>query len=134
MQPKHTLWPLMLLLAGSWPAAAADDVYVACHLGLSISAADVRDVVLGEKQFLNATRIVPVDNAALQPVFLDKVLKMAAVKYTTTWAKKSFRDGVNPPAVLANDAAVLEFIKRTPGGCGYLSTEPPAAVTVIARY
>ena len=134
MQTTLTLWIFSLLLAGISCRAVADDLYVACHAGVAISPAEVRDVFLGEKQFLNTVRLVPVDNLAAQTGFLEKVLKMNDVKYSVTWAKKSFRDGISPPAVLANDAAVLEFIKRTPGGCGYLGAEPPADVTVIGKY
>jgi hypothetical protein len=134
MQPKIIVWLLSLLLAGTSCAAVADDLYLVCHAGVALATADVRDVFLGEKQFYNATRLVPVDNLAAQPAFLEKVLKMDAVKYATTWAKKSFRDGVNPPAAMANDAAVLEFVRRTPGGCGYLAADPLAGVTVIGRY
>ena len=134
MQPTLTFWIFSLLLAGASYAAVADDLYVACHAGVSIAPADVRDVFLGEKQFLNTVRLVPVDNVAAQPAFLEKVLKMNDAKYAVTWAKKSFRDGISPPAALANDAAVLEFIRRTPGGCGYFGAEPAADVTVIGKY
>jgi hypothetical protein len=134
MQPRHTIWILSVLLAGTCSAAVADDLYLACHAGVTIAAADVRDMFLGEKQFLNATRLVPVDNIAAQAAFLDKVLKMNGIKYATTWAKKSFRDGVNPPAAMANDAAVLDFIRRTPGGCGYVEAQPLEGVTIIGKY
>jgi hypothetical protein len=134
MQPKYTLWIFSLLLATTCSAALADNLYLACHAGVSLAAADVRDMFLGEKQFLNTIRLVPVDNVAAQPAFLEKVLKMNAIKYSTTWAKKSFRDGVNPPAAMANDAAVLDFIRRTPGGCGYFASEPLDGVTVIDKY
>jgi hypothetical protein len=134
MQPKHTIWIFSLLIAGTYSAAVADDLFLACHAGVSIAAADVRDMFLGEKQFLNTIRLVPVDNVAAQPAFLEKVLKMNGIKYATTWAKKSFRDGVNPPAAMANDAAVLDFVRRTPGGCGYVEVEPREGVTVIGKY
>src|SRR4030081_1438956 len=124
MQLKITIWILLLLLAGTSCAAVADDLYLACHAGVSLAAADVRDVFLGEKQFYNAIRLVPVDNVAAQPAFLEKVLKMDAVKYGPTWAKTSFRDGINPPAAMANAGAVLDFVRRTPGGCGYLGADP----------
>jgi hypothetical protein len=114
--------------------AVADDLYVACHADVPLAAADVRDVFLGEKQMLNSIRLVPVDNLAAQAALLEKVLKMDGIKYDTIWAKQSFRDGVNAPVAMANDAAVLAFIKRTPGGCGYFTIEPPAGVTVIGEY
>jgi len=134
MQPTLTFWIFSLLLAAVSCTAVADNLYVACHVGVSIAPADVRDVFLGEKQFLNTVRLVPVDNVAAQPAFLEKVLKMNDVKYAITWAKKSFRDGISPPAAMANDAAVLEFIRRTPGGCGYFGAEPVSDVTVIGKY
>jgi len=134
MRPTFTIWICSLVILGICSGAVADDLYVACHADVPLAAADVRDVFLGEKQILNSTRLVPVDNLAAQPAFLEKVLKMDAIKYDTIWAKKSFRDGVNTPVTMANDAAVLAFIRRTPGGCGYFTVEPPVDVTVIGKY
>jgi hypothetical protein len=135
MQPKFRQWMVSLaLLVASSTAMAADELYVVCHEGVSLDAADVRDVFLGEKQFLNAIRLIPVDNLAAQPAFLEKVLRMNAVRYTNSWVKKSFRYGINPPAAMANDAAVLEFIKHAPGGCGYVNTAPRSGVNVIGKY
>jgi hypothetical protein len=134
LRPKFTLWICSLLLLGICSGAVADELYLACHAGVSLAVADVRDVFLGEKQFLNSIQLVPVDNMAAQSTFLEKVLKMNGIKYDTIWAKKSFRDGVNAPATMANDASVLAFIKRTPGGCSYLTIEPPVGVTVIGKY
>jgi hypothetical protein len=134
VHPKFTVWILAVLFAGFSFGAAADDIYLICHLDVPLQAADVRDVFLGEKQFLKAVRLVLVDNLAAQSAFLDKVLKMNRIRYATTWAKKSFRDGVNPPAVLANDDAVVEFVRHTPGGCGYLGAGHPDGFTVIAKY
>ncbi|MGC2461384.1 MAG: hypothetical protein WA446_10510 [Steroidobacteraceae bacterium] len=79
-------------------------------------------------------RLVPVDNMAAQAAFLQKVLRMDGIKADTIWAKKSFPDGVDPPAAVANDAAVVAFIQRTPGGCGHLTIGPPVGVTVIGKY
>jgi len=135
MYRRITIYLVTLLLTGGASSATpAEQLYFACHAGVSLVDADVRDVFLGEKQFANSIRLVPVDNVAAQLVFLDKVLKMNGAKYATTWAKKSFRDGIMPPAVMANDDAVLEFIRRTPGGCGYLGIEPRGDITVIGRY
>jgi len=134
MQRIFTTLILALLVASIGSAAVADDLYLACHAGVTLATADVRDMFLGEKQFFNTVRLVPVDNMASQPAFLETVLKMDGIKYATTWAKKSFRDGINPPAVMANDAAVLEFIRRTPGGCGYVGIAPIDGITVIARF
>jgi len=121
-----------LALAAS--GAALADGAVICNSGLTIASGDVKDVYTGEKQMAGSTRIVPVDNSAAQADFLSKVLKMEAGKYQTAWTKKSFRDGLSAPAVKSSDAEVIEFVKKTPGAVGYVSSGTPAGVTVVERF
>lgn len=121
-----------LLCAGCALARAAD-LYVICNTQVSLSAADVRDLFLGEKQFAGTVKLVPIDNGAAQLLFLEKVLKMNAARYSTTWTKKSFRDGLNPPLLAGSDAEALAFVKRTPGACSYVTTPVGADVVVVAR-
>ena len=122
------------LLLGAWGAPAhAGDLYIACSAGVTLTLADVRDVFLGEKQFAGPVKLLPVDNGAAQAEFLEKVMKMDATKYTTAWTKKSFRDGSTPPSVKSGDGEVVEFLKHTPGGCGYLGAAPPAGLTLIGK-
>ena len=135
--PWSMLLPIVgtLLMAAAWsPRAHAGDVYIACSAGVTLSMTDIRDVFLGEKQFAGPVKLLPVDNGVAQAEFLDKVMKMDATKYTTAWTKKSFRDGSTPPSVKSGDGEVVEFLKHTPGGCGYLAIAPPEGVTVIAKY
>jgi hypothetical protein len=122
-----------LLTAGWVPGAHAGDVYIACNAGVTLAMADVRDVFLGEKQFAGPVKLLPVDNDAAQTEFLGKVMKMDATKYTTSWTKKSFRDGSMPPSVKGGDGEVVEYLKRTPGGCGYLGVAPPAGLTLVGK-
>lgn len=132
--PRFRSWMAAMLMAGIAPAAPADELYVACHSGVVLDAADIRDVFLGEKQYAGTVRLVPIDNAAAQEKFLDGVLKMNGAKYLNAWAKKSFREGIYPPTVKANDTDVLEFIRRTPGSCGYVRAAPPSNFVVLGRY
>jgi len=120
---------LLLALSFSQVANAAD-VVVISNSGTSISAGDVKDIFLGEKQFAGSTKLVPVDNAASQESFLSKFMNMAGDKYNSMWTKKSFRDGLTPPAVKSGDADVIEFVKKTPGAVGYVSSAP-AGVNVV---
>jgi ABC-type phosphate transport system substrate-binding protein len=66
----------------------------------------------------------------MQNTFLSQIMQMDVNKYNGIWTKKSFRDGLTPPAVKSGDAEVSEFIKRTPGSIGYVSSAP-AGVKVI---
>jgi hypothetical protein len=113
--------------------AHAAGVYVIAGPNTQLSAAEVREVFLGEKQFGGPTRLVPVDNAAAQGAFLRGVMKMEAAKYSATWVKKSFREAINPPPVKLSDAEVIEFVRRTPGAVGYVS-KPPAGVSVVQEF
>jgi len=135
MKPRnfHLATAALMAVAVLAPAARAGELYVFCNSGVSLQAGDLRDVFMGEKQFAGTVKLQPADNSASQAAFLDKVLKMDAGKYATTWTKKSFRDGVNPPPTKGTDAEAVEYAKRTPGGCSYSGSEPGGGVTVVAK-
>jgi hypothetical protein len=121
-----------LLLAVCLGRAAAADVVVIAHEGLAVSAADIKDVFTGDKQLAGGTKLVPIDNKALSADFLTKFLQMDATKYEQTWRKKSFRDGMKAPEMKNSDAEVIEAVKSSPGGVGYVATAP-AGVAVIKK-
>lgn len=121
----------LLLAAGG---ASAQELTVISHVGTALSATDVKDVFLGEKQFAGSTKLVPVDNSAAQEGLISRVLRMNPSKYSSVWTKKSFRDGTNPPPVRSGDAATLEFVKVTPGAVGYVTGGPTAGVNVVGKY
>ena len=129
------LWTLAaaLLSFSLSPWASAGDVYVIANSGLTVGADEVRDIFLGDKQVAGGTKLVPVDNAAVQKDFLDKVVKLDAAKYQGIWTKKGFRDGLTAPAVKSGDAEVIAVVKSTPGAVGYVSTKP-AGVKVVEKY
>lgn len=119
---------ILLLLVSQFANAAG--VVVIANSDVSVSADEVRDIFLGEKQFAGSTKLVVIDNAAMQGSFLSQVMHMDAAKYNGIWTKKSFRDGLTPPAVKSGDAEVTEYVKRTSGAIGYVSSAP-AGVKVI---
>ena len=118
-------------LAAICASAAAAGPVVITNPAVTLSGDDVRDVYLGEKQVAGSVKLVPVDNASAQAAFLADVIKLDATKYATAWTKKSFRDGLTAPAVKATDAEVIDFVKRTPGGVGYVGSAPPGGVNVV---
>jgi hypothetical protein len=122
------LWVCLLPFCGP---AAAGGLVVITDPAVTLSPNDVRDVYLGEKLMAGSVTLVPVDNLSAQPMFLSKVIKLDAIKYATAWTKRSFRDGRNLPTVRATDSEVIDFVKRTPGGIGYVTSAPAAGVTVV---
>ena len=125
---------LVLLLSLCGSVARAADIYVVAN-GITLSATDIREVYLGEKEFSGNIRIVPVDNQAAQAAFLAKLLSMNEQRYTALWVRKAFRDGLNPPPLRTTDAEVSAFVKQTRGAVGYLSSMPrDAELNVVGKF
>lgn len=109
------------------------EVFVICNSGVQISAAEIKEIFTGDKQFAGAVKLVPIDNASTQAAFLAGALRMDTVRYNTIWTKKSFREGLNPPPMKSGDGEVLDFVRKTPGAVGYVSSAP-SGVTVIQKF
>ena len=123
----------MLLVALSEGSRA--DQFVIANTSVSVSGDEVREVYLGEKQFAGELKLVPVDNAAVQSLFLSRVLRMTSARYETAWIKKSFREGLAIPPVRSGNIETIEFVRRTPGAVGYVAADkPPTGVVVITRF
>lgn len=119
--------------AGLTYAAHASEVYVISNEALHFAPGELREVFLGERQFAAGKRLVPLDNASLQKDFVGKVVGIDPAKYTTVWAKKGFREGINPPDMKASDQDVISAVRATPGAIGYVS-QLPAGVHVVEKY
>lgn len=103
---------------------AASDAFagqVIAHASVELSKAEVRDVFLGEKQLQGNLKLVPVNNVAALGLFLSKVLQTDEEKYQARWTRKSFREGLVPPATKGSDVEVLAFVRSTPGAVGYIN-------------
>ena len=80
-------------------------------------------------------RLVPVDNQAALSEFVVKALGMNPQRYNTLWVKKAFRDALNPPALKTGDFEVLEFVRRTRGAVGYVSSVPrDKEISVVGKF
>lgn len=120
------------LIAALAPAWAAD-LFVVAHAGVNLTADEVREVFLGDKQFAGSVKLAPVENGSLQGEFQSRVLKVDANRYASIWSKKGFRDGLTPPPVRASDQDVINAVKSTPGTVGYVSKVTPD-LKVIQKY
>jgi hypothetical protein len=127
------LLSVAVLFAGG-PALAAE-IYVVTNSDMKLSSGDIREIYLGDREFVGNVRFVPVDNQAAQAEFASKVLTMAVDRYNTLWIKKSFRDALTPPVQMANDLEVLEFVKKTQGAVGYVTSIPrDKSINIVARF
>jgi hypothetical protein len=121
-----------LLLAAAGPTLGAD-VYVIAHTPMSLNPEQIKEIFLGEVQFVGPIKALPIDNSVSQPEFLSKVLKLQAVRYSALWTKKAFRDGLNAPPLKGTDAEVIAFVRSQPGAIGYVSTLS-SGVALLAKF
>lgn len=122
---------LIGVLVSTGGMAWAGDVIA--NISGKLTPDEVREVFVGDKTTAGGTKLIPIDNAASQAEFLAKVIKVDAGKYSTIWAKKGFREGLNPPTIRGSDSEVISIVKSTPGAIGYVSSAP-AGIAVIMKY
>jgi hypothetical protein len=128
------IWLFALEAFGAGAVSAAD-IYIVTNSDMKLSAGDIREIFLGDREFNGTVRLVPVDNQAVQAEFTSKVLAMAVDRYSTLWTKRAFRDAINPPVQKLTDLEVLEFVRKTHGAIGYVSSAPhDKGVVVVAKF
>lgn len=132
MKIQSSQW-LIAATLGLFSTLSHADIFVISNPSTQIAAGEVKDVFTGEKQFAGSTKLIPVDNGPAQEAFLSSALKMEASRYNTIWTKKSFREGLNPPSVKSGDTEVADFVRKTPGAVGYVTSQP-SGVTVVHKY
>jgi ABC-type phosphate transport system substrate-binding protein len=132
MNLVRAAWALTLTLLALSPLAACAGEVIA-NAGVLLSADEIRDVFLGEKQFAGSLKLIPVDNGSLRGEFLAKVLQTDERKYAARWTRKSFREGMAAPAIKGSDAEVIAFVRSTPGAVGYVSAGAPG-VKVLEKF
>ena len=106
---------------------------VVTNPGVTLGAAEVRDIYVGEKQFAGSIKLVPVDNGSVREQFLAAIVKVDPGKYNSIWAKKGFREGLTPPASKATDSEVLDFVRKTPGAVGYVGDASKATGVNVVK-
>ncbi len=106
---------------------------VIAHPSVVLSADEVRELFLGDKQLAGSLKLVPVDNGAQQADFLVKVLQMDPTRYTARWTKKAFREGLSAPMTKGSDAEVAAFVRATPGAVGYVGSAS-VGVQTLQKY
>lgn len=114
-------------------APAGPRILVIGHSSLALTAGDVKEIYLGDKQLASSTKLVPVDNLSAQDEFLTLYVNLDAAKYRARWIRKAFRDGLIAPPLRSTDSEVVEFVRRTPGALGYIRAPAPAGVVVLGE-
>jgi ABC-type phosphate transport system substrate-binding protein len=130
-------WMLAPLLgAPGAPAGADEGVAVIGHIAArSLDAETIRRIYTGRTIELDGQALRPVNleaGHALRRRFLGAVLQQTEDEYVAYWTVRRYIGKGAPPRELAGSAAVVDYVRRTPGAIGYVeAAEVPAGVGVL---
>ena len=129
---KRILTMLMLGAAIAAAPVSAADVQVIGNSSVSaeLSAADVKDIFLGTKESVGGAAVVPVlaSGGAAHEAFL-KDLGKTGPALSTYYRSLVFTGKASMPKICATDAEVIEYVSKTKGAIGYVSSAANAAGT-----
>lgn len=137
---KTMLHSLLIALAGWVPAWAADPISVVVIAHPSVGRVDVQTL-----QRLYTGRAIEVAGVAVSPVnlpagqvlrerFLLDVVGESNDKYVAYWTVRRHIGKGIPPRELKSAAEVIEYVRATPGGLGYIAaSDLKPGLNVIAR-
>jgi ABC-type phosphate transport system substrate-binding protein len=119
---------LMFILIGVSQGSVAD-LYVIAHKNFSqdsISVAKLRDIYSGDAQYVDQTRVIPLDqdlNTENRTIFYQFAVGRPMAQIISHWSKLIFTGKGQAPISLTGDASILEFVKKNPNAIGYVNTD-----------
>ena len=129
---------LVALACMAGPAMAAGGVVVIGNPNLpSLDALTLEKVYSGKIIEVNGVAVTAVNahsGSAVRNRFLHAFLNQDEDKYTAYWVVRRYIGKGAPPREISGSAAVIEFIKSTPGAIGYINeTDVQPGVNILLR-
>jgi ABC-type phosphate transport system substrate-binding protein len=134
--------PLLLGFAGALPGYGGHaQVIVIANPSVNaveVSKAELRDVFTGaSSSFRGASQVTPVllKQGPANEDFLDTYVGKSDSAFRAGWRSLLFSGQGVLPKTLDSDAAVVEYVSRTPGAVGYIARTSPhdGVKTLMAR-
>ena len=113
---------------GPQTAAANDDLVIIANPDLddnSIGPRDLQRIYLGKQtQWKDDTSIVPVmlKSGPLHDEFIEGYIDRSVQRFVTYWRQMVFTGKGVPPKSFASESDLVDFVARTPGSVGYVSS------------
>ena len=116
----------------TWPSAAqtmrGDDIAVVVHPDTPVSdlsLADVRKVLLGERQYwttkLPVVLLIRAPVARERDVVLRVIYQMSESQFKQYWVAKIFRaEAASPPKIVYSNDVVLQLVAAMPGSIAFV--------------
>ena len=100
-----------------------------------ISKSDLREVFTGGSASLAGSHVTPVllKSGPTHAAFLAEYVGKTDAALGATWRSLVFSGQASTPKVVDSDAAMVEFVARTPGAIGYIAkTSAHEGVKILA--
>jgi ABC-type phosphate transport system substrate-binding protein len=100
-----------------------------------VSKSDLRDVFTGASASLDGSHVVPVllKQGPAHEAFLAAYVGKSDSALAATWRSLVFSGQGSMPKSVDSDAAMVEYVAKTPGAVGYIGkTAPHEGVKVLA--
>ena len=113
---------------GSPAAAANDELVIIANPDLndnSIEQRDLQRIYLGKQTLWeDNTSIVPVmlKSGPLHDEFIEGYIDRSVQRFVTYWRQMVFTGKGVPPKSFASESDLVDFVARTPGSVGYVSS------------
>lgn len=89
------------------------------------SRGDVRDVFTGDSSTVGGSHVTPVllKSGATNDRFLSTYIGKSEAAFMASWRTLVFSGQATMPKALDSEAAVVEFVAKTPGAIGYIGKD-----------
>jgi ABC-type phosphate transport system substrate-binding protein len=119
------------------PAHAGEIVVIGNSNVPKMDAVTIQKVYTGKVISVSGVSVTPVGvkpGTGARNIFLQEFLKQDEEKYTAYWTVRRYIGKGAPPAELASDAEVVNYVQSTPGAVGYIDEAAlKPGMNVIAR-
>ena len=99
------------------------------------SKSDLKDVFTGGSSSIGGSHVTPVllKAGAVSDEFLNEFIGKSDSAFRASWRSLVFSGQATMPKSLDTDAAIVEYVSRTPGAIAYISkSSPHEGVKVLA--
>lgn len=123
---KRIISLLTLVIALGSVTRAADVAFITNPQGgdAALSAGDLKAVLLGNKTKWNSgglVKLAVLESGPLHEQVVQDNTQRSADQFDKFWKKLVFTGKGVPPATAADEAAMLDYVAKTPGALGYVS-------------
>lgn len=129
-----------LLVAVSLLSAQANAGSIVVHPSNNdtLSKDQVARIFLGKlKEFPSGETASPVslaENTDVTQKFVSDILKKSPAQLKSYWAKLIFTGQGEPPVMLSSEDELIKKVASTPGMIGFVSSDAPPGVKVVATF